>query len=136
MYVPAMSTKIIEWSRRFIRLRAGSDHAIRWYAALAPNTPASPVAKIAAASRAFPVFARAMSAIPAGTETKNAISWSRPRIRGFGGDCTPQAYPSGGSGRPKLAVLTVPLLLALPTRVQVAVRYEQFPHTGGCHAGA
>ena len=36
VYVPAIRTKIIEWSRRFIRLRAGSDQATRWYAALAP----------------------------------------------------------------------------------------------------
>ena len=29
VYVPAIRTKIIEWSRRFIRFRAGSDHATR-----------------------------------------------------------------------------------------------------------
>ena len=94
------------------------------------------MAKTTAANRAFPVLARAIRAIPAGTETKKAISWSVPRIRGLTGVSTRQAYPSDQAERRKLAALPVPLLLALPARVRVAVRYEQFPHTGGCHAGA
>ena len=48
----------------------------------------------------------------------------------------PSSVPSDQAERRKFAALPVPLLLALPARVRVAVRYEQFPHTGGCHAGA
>ena len=36
--LPAMSTKIMEWSRCFITRSACGDHERRWYAALVPYT--------------------------------------------------------------------------------------------------
>ena len=37
VYVPAMSTKIIEWSRRCMTSLACTEWARRWYAAEVPN---------------------------------------------------------------------------------------------------
>jgi hypothetical protein len=46
--LPAMSTKIMEWSRCFITRSARGDHERRWYAALVPYTALRLTAKIAA----------------------------------------------------------------------------------------
>jgi hypothetical protein len=46
--LPAMSTKIMEWSRCFIIRSARGDHERRWYAALVPYTALRLTAKIAA----------------------------------------------------------------------------------------
>jgi hypothetical protein len=46
--LPAISTKIMEWSRYFITRSARGDHERRWYAALVPYTALRLTAKIAA----------------------------------------------------------------------------------------
>ena len=38
VYVPAMNTKIIEWSSRRITLYPRGDQTRRWYSALVPNS--------------------------------------------------------------------------------------------------
>ncbi len=38
VYVPAMNTKIIEWSRRFITVWARGPQLMRWYSAEVPNS--------------------------------------------------------------------------------------------------
>ena len=91
VYEPAISTKIIEWSRRFMRTSAAGDHFRRWYRALAPYMPDSDSAYTAAPTRAIAPAATTTTATPWGIEAKNAIWCSRPRSRGF---CSTMAVAS------------------------------------------
>src|ERR671924_656840 len=83
-----MSTKIIEWSRPRIHLQAPGRHSIRWKAALAAYSPDRLRAYTVAATRATLEAAAATRAMPAGTDTKKATWWRRPRRRGFESPCS------------------------------------------------
>ena len=74
VYVPAMSRKIAELSRRAIRRRARGDQVGRWKIALTRNRVNRLAPYAAAPSRALELFAVATKANDAGAAAKAAIS--------------------------------------------------------------
>jgi hypothetical protein len=65
-----MSRKIIAWSSRRMRRRAGGVQVTRWYRALTPNRAGTEVAWTAAASEALVVAASRTSRVPLTSEAR------------------------------------------------------------------
>src|SRR6266536_919258 len=96
-----MSRKIIEWSSRRMRRRAGPVQVTRWYRALTPNRADTDTAYTATATAALVVAASSTSSAPLPSETKKAYWWNTPRRRGLTRTSAPT---SAGAGAPPEAV--------------------------------
>src|SRR3954453_9924443 len=73
---------------RWRRARTRGAQLPVWYVALVPNSPASESANSVAATWADTPRLHSTNATPAGSDTRNATRWIRPRHRGFGGAVT------------------------------------------------
>jgi hypothetical protein len=98
VYVPAISRKMFEWSRRRKTAFVVGFQLKRWYTAETPNSRRELAMKIADAILAGPPSESTMSTMPAAIASGNVPAWIQPRHVVFAASSFSWSMASSSSG--------------------------------------